>query len=369
MKKILVIGQTPPPYHGQAIMIERLVKAQFDDVEIYHIRMNFSKSVQSVGKFQVWKIFQLFSIVYQAIIFKFKYRVTTLYYPPAGPNFTPILRDLIILSLIRPFFKYTIFHFRAAGISEYLDQSNILLRKLAKFIYNTPDIAIQLSSLNPADGKYFQSKKVVIIKNGLEDAAKAYLPIQRTTNNTSQILFVGIIKESKGVRILLKAAKVLKENDIKFHINFIGDFASSEFQEEISSFCTTHQLHDMVSFQGVKTGKEKWDFYASSDIFCFPSFFESESFGNVVVEAMMFELPVIATRWRGIADIVKDGKTGFLIPIQNSEILAKKIKILIDNFELGQEMGKTGREVFLSNYLLDKHLLAMENMFLNLYRR
>ena len=54
--------------------------------------------------------------------------------------------------------KKVIFHFRAAGISDYIKASNIFWRFLGNFIYKWPDLSIQLSKHNPSDGEYFQSK-------------------------------------------------------------------------------------------------------------------------------------------------------------------------------------------------------------------
>ena len=57
-EKIVFLGQTPPPFHGQAIVNHMLVIAQFDRIKLYHIRMAFSDTIESVGKVQLRKIIQ-----------------------------------------------------------------------------------------------------------------------------------------------------------------------------------------------------------------------------------------------------------------------------------------------------------------------
>jgi glycosyltransferase involved in cell wall biosynthesis len=66
-----------------------------------------------------------------------------------------------------------------------------------------------------------------------------------------------------------------------------------------------------LNFAGRKVGIEKWTAYRCADIFCFPTYYGPETFGNVLLEAMMFELPTVSTRWRAIPDIVVEGETGF----------------------------------------------------------
>jgi len=82
--KVLVVGQTPPPFHGQAIMIDMLVKGPLADVSLHHVRMAFSDKIDLVGKLQVSKIPHVFSLILQIVWMKVRFNPTVLYYPPAG---------------------------------------------------------------------------------------------------------------------------------------------------------------------------------------------------------------------------------------------------------------------------------------------
>lgn len=366
MNKILVVGQTPPPYGGQAMMIQRLVNAKFNSFEIVHLRLAFSKNFTEIGGFSFLKLLHLIVILIKAFKIKLKYKIKVLYYPPSGPNLNPILRDILLLIVLRRLFPKCIFHFRAAGISEYLETSNKLLKKLALLAFNKPDCSIQLSDKNPSDGKYFSSKIIEIIPNGIEDIAKDFLPIIR--NNTKiNILHIGVLHENKGIFYIIEALKLLLDKDIiNFHLYLVGEFPSTIFKSKIIEYCKKNKMEEFVEILGPKIGKPKWDLFCNSDIFCFPTFFESESFGNVLLEAMMFELPVVATNWRAIPEIIDDNVNGFLVPIKDSVALSKKLEVLINNSELRIKMGKMGRKKFLENYTLDKHLNKMEVVLSNI---
>jgi glycosyltransferase involved in cell wall biosynthesis len=362
--KILVLGQTPPPFLGQAMMIDRLVKGRYDRVEIIHVRMAFSDNLKMIGKFGFKKLLHLFYLIWRTIYIRFRHKASILYYPPSGPHRNPLFRDIIILLCIRPFFRKIIFHFRAAGVSQLLERSSPLIRFLGRTVYDRPDGVIQQSILNPADGKYFKAKQIFIIKNGLEDAAKDYLPIQRTDDRILKILFVGAMYEERGILIIVEALNILRQAGINFRFTGVGDFVSREFENQVLEKCRAYGIENNVTFPGTKIGQDKWKFFLDADVFCFPSFVESESFGNVVAEAMMFQLPVIASRWNALPDLVKDSETGFLVPIQDSKALADKILILAADAALRKKMGIAGRERFLSEYQLSTHLENMEKMFL-----
>jgi glycosyltransferase involved in cell wall biosynthesis len=356
---VLIVGQTPPPYHGQALMIESLVNAKLDRLRLFHVRLALSGSVQAVGRAQASKVLHLLAVAARGIQLRFRHGVRILYFSPAGPNLVPVLRDLLLLSLLRPFFPRRIYHFHAAGLSEFLNSRPRWFRYLARAIYGRPDGAIQTSALNPPDGAFFQARRVAVIGNGLEDTA---LPVSspREPVERTRILFVGMLGETKGVMVLLEAARILARDRRDFTVWLMGEFTSEAFGQAATDYCTEHRLGAVVSFLGPCSGDAKWEYFRRADILCFPSFYESESFGNVAVEAMMFGLPVVATRWRGIPDVVDDGETGLLVPIRDPAALAGALERLLDDPDMRHTLGSNGRRKYVERYTIQRHLERME---------
>ena len=69
----------------------------------------------------------------------------------------------------------------------------------------------------------------------------------------------------------------------------------------------------------------------------------SESFGLVALEAMQAGCPVVATRTGGLAEIVVDGETGYLVPVDDLGALADRILALLKDRALAMRMGEAGR--------------------------
>jgi len=360
MIKILVVGQTPPPYGGQAVMIEKLLMTKFNKVQFYHVRLLFSMELSESGKVNLYKLFHLFVVITKIIFYRFLYNVRILYYPPSGKSKIPMFRDIIILSIVRPFFSKTIFHFHGNGVSELYNDLPGVARFFYRLAYFKPDIAIRLSTLNPEDGKILKAKQEFIIPNGLQDYFLDFKDIQANSKNIN-LLYVGLIKESKGILILIESFAELYKKNKDLLLNLVGVFDSIQLEKKVMEFIERNKLP--VTLSGVLIGKNKFSVYRNSDIFCFPSFFESEGFPLVLLEAMQFELPIVATYWRGIPDVVQNGENGFLVPIKNSHIFTEKLDLLIRNKDLRKEMGKKGRELFLEKYSIEKHLSEMERVF------
>jgi glycosyltransferase involved in cell wall biosynthesis len=362
MIRVLLVGQTPPPYGGQAIMIEKILAGVYSKIQFIHLRMSFSKEMDEIGKLHWRKILHLIQLITQIFFYRIKYRPTVLYYPPAGAEKVPLLRDVVLLLATRWLFRKTVLHFHAMGLADLYAQLPPWLKLLARWAYFKPDGAIILTPLNHADSDLIQASKTFVIPYGIEDV----FPQQETQaeNRIPQLLFVGVLRESKGVLVLLHALKILHEQNIPFHAQLVGKFVSQEFEDQVTAQVQRDGLSADVCFSGVLTGSEKWRAFNSADIFCFPTFFESESFGLVVVEAMQCALPVVATNWRGVPSLVMDGETGFIVPVRDSRRLAERLKLLLQDSALAQKMGRQGRERYLQNYTSEKFFQRIEDAFL-----
>ena len=363
MKKILVVGQTPPPYGGQAIMIRYLLQGAYQDVKLFHVRMSFSKDMDNMGSFTIGKLFHLIHLILKIIYARLRHGIQVLYYPPCGPDMIPMLRDLAILCSTRWMFKKTIFHFHAAGISDIYQGLPTLLKIFYRWGYFKPELAIQISEYNPDDGQILLAKKKIVVPNGLEDDYASMLRVARKKHDTCTILFVGLISESKGILVLLEAIKNLAIRNVFVQLNVVGKFESRIFESIVLKKIGEYNISDCVNFKGVLDGLYKHHEYLAADIFCFPTFFESESFGLVVAEAMQFKLPVIASQWRGVQSLVSENKTGFLTPIQSPELIAEKIELLVFDPELRRNMGVAGRLRFIEEYSLEKFHERMGRCF------
>ena len=364
MVKVLIVGQTPPPYGGQAIMIQNLLDAPFERVGLYHVRMAFSREMKDIGKFKLSKMFHLLKVVSSIVYMRFRYHISVLYYPPGGPDKLSLYRDLFILISTRWLFSKTIFHFHAAGVSNLYPELTPWTQCLFRKAFYYPDAAIRLSTANPPDGQNIKAYWDYIIPNGIQD--HYHILNKKKGNSFAEILFVGLLRESKGILVLIDAANVLRTSGYAFRVKIMGEFESEEFRNTVLKTVQQYGLEEYITFLGILTGDKKWICYSKADIFCYPTFFKSESFGLVLLEAMQHCLPVVASRWRGISTLVRDGETGFLVPEKDSKILAEKLEFLITHPDLAKQMGLRGRELFLQNYTLDKFYQNLESVFLSI---
>ena len=352
--KVMVVGQVPPPWGGQAVMIKKLIDSNLTGVELHFVPMKFSADMDEIGRFRWAKIIRLPHLVCRIWIERFKHRCNILYYPPGGESLTSILRDIVVLFSCRCIFKKTIFHVHAGGFTEVVDAAPFIIRRLAYVAYRKPDLVIHLTERSPPDGIRINAHRIVNVPNGLSDEAEPYLRRCKPKECQSlNLLFVGVVSPSKGIMVLLKACDRLAKNKIDFSLKIMGRFYSPEFETKCRNFVEKKGLASFVNFIGVKVGEEKLKVFSKSDIFCFPSHFESENQSLVILEAMQFGLPCVASDWRGMSTMIVEGETGYLIPIKDDAKLAEKIDLLASSPELVKKMSVRARDKYLKCYTED----------------
>ncbi len=356
--KVLVVGQTPPPYHGQAIAIEHFLKGSYRRISLIHVRMEFSRASGEVGQFKIRKIGHLLQVLANIIVMRVRHGASTLYYPPAGPSCVPLARDLVLLGLTRWLFKHVVFHFHATGISTLYRQQGMLGQWLFRRAYFKPDLALCLSSLTTDDAAFIQARRIAIIPNGVPDikihASKPRKALVPT------LLYAGSVRESKGVLVLIEACRLLNGTTPAFELALMGSPYPEPFGDDVKKAIRIAGLTEQATLLGEQIGTAKTSAFAKAAVFCFPSFYEAETFPLVLLEAMSAGLPIVATQWRGISAIVEDGINGFLVPPYDPEALAGKISLLLSDTPLRHRMGMASRKMYEDRYTLEIFQRNME---------
>jgi glycosyltransferase involved in cell wall biosynthesis len=358
--KIVATAQTPPPFHGQSVMHLLLLEGEYSRIQFRHVRMAFSDDIQEVGVFRWKKIFHLLAVCFGIVVTRFRTGAQVLYYPPASPNMVPFLRDCVLLIGTRWLFKKTVFHFHANGLADLYARLPWLLKKAFWLAYGEPALSIAISDYGKRDGEFLRSQEIVLIPNGIPEPKILAATNRSAPNAVPEILFCGMVSEEKGVGILLEACAQLKHRGASFRCKIVGKAASEVEEKKFKDFIQNHQLKETVEFTGPLYNDRKWKAYAGADIFCFPTHYSAESFGLVAIEAMLFGLPVVATNWRGLPDIVMDGETGFLVPPKDAKSIAERLENLILDPDLRVAMGAAGRKRYEEKFTVEKFRNSME---------
>ena len=198
--------------------------------------------------------------------------------------------------------------------------------------------------------KYVKREQVLICENGIPGNAVDAKDITRE-NTTPRILFLSNLLIAKGVFVLLDALKMLDDKKLNFICNFVGaetnEIDAQRFQEEVEM----RNLQNKVAYLGKKYGEEKEYLYKKSDFFILPTL--NECFPLVLLEAMQYALPCVASEVGGISSIIHDGENGYLVEMNNPIALANSIEKLLKDADLRKNMGENGWVRFKRDFTLE----------------
>ncbi|GMX60672.1 glycosyltransferase family 1 protein [Paenibacillus elgii] len=163
--------------------------------------------------------------------------------------------------------------------------------------------------------------------------------VLRTCNlspSTFVILYVGRLAPEKSVDVLLRAFDSLPgEVRSRSHLIVTGDGPLLRPMQELLAG------REDVTFTGFRQGKELSDLYAAADAFVFPS--ATETFGNVVLEAMACGTPVVGADAGGVGESIVHEETGLLCRPGNVPDFAEAMLRLYEDRGLGARLGQAGR--------------------------
>jgi D-inositol-3-phosphate glycosyltransferase len=162
------------------------------------------------------------------------------------------------------------------------------------------------------------------------------------------LLFVGRIEPLKGLDTLLRAIATMREAGIQSQVphylavvggdpSATGENLSSEMVR-LQTLCSELGLNDMVLFLGKRDQASLPYYYSAADVLIMPSHYES--FGMVALEAMACGTPVVASKVGGLAFLVVDGETGFVVPDNDPIALGEKLTLLLTNPALREQLGQ-----------------------------
>ncbi len=157
---------------------------------------------------------------------------------------------------------------------------------------------------------------------------------------------VGIVaqlEDHKGHRYLIDAANILKERTHRIKIVIVGE---GSLKMDLTRQTQALNVKDVVYFLGFRSDIPR--ILASLDLFVLSS--HLEGLGSSIMDAMVCRLPVVATRTGGIPELVKDHKTGLLVPPRNPQALAEAILTLHRDKRLAARLGQAGYDFVHKNF-------------------
>jgi glycosyltransferase involved in cell wall biosynthesis len=174
----------------------------------------------------------------------------------------------------------------------------------------------------------------------------------------SLVLFVGRLVPHKGVQYLVRAAGLIKTDEIRVVVCGDGPLLGG-LKDEVKRL----GLEKKVTFVGKVPYKELPGYFSACDIFCLPSTSRLEAFGIAALEAMATARPVVVSDIPGVREVIQDGKQGFIAKACSPEDIAEKITLLHEDPAARKRMGDLARRTVEEKYSWDRIVERVEEVY------
>jgi glycosyltransferase involved in cell wall biosynthesis len=188
-------------------------------------------------------------------------------------------------------------------------------------------------------------------------------------NGKTIILFAGRKCPEKGPQILIEALPEIVKNNQKVLAIFLGpDYTfgnrSAAYTEVLAKKAKSLGVEKNIMFEGFVSQRRLECFYEAADVCVFPSIWQ-EPFGKVILEAMSYEVPIVASAVGAVPEIISDKINGSLVPSGDAGQLAETINKVLQNPESAKVMVAEGKKKLLKNYTFE----STSEKCLEIYKR
>lgn len=239
------------------------------------------------------------------------------------------------------------------------------LLPILRWTVRTADAVTAISSTTEKAVRALVDRPVVRIPYGatMEDEGDAVSRPAFSDEGPLRLLFVGRLVERKGVEILVRALSLLLPRR-PANLTIVGEGA---WEPRLRSETADLGLIEHVRFTGRLRTDQLAHEYSLADVFVLPAVVDAkgdtEGLGVVLLEALRFERPVVASDVGGIPDVVRNGETGWLVPAGNASALADAIDRLAEDPVRARAVAARGRADVRERFAWPKILAATKAVY------
>ena len=368
-KFTLLVGPLPHRPDGISVAFDLVVRG-FKAQGLPHrvVDIGSTESSRRVGTFTLSRAFEMLRSVVQY----WRYLLPSQQvYLLVGLSRAAFLRDLLIVWSAHLLGRRVVLHVHSGGYGLFHDAQPRWIKKLVVETLLCADAIVVLGELLREQVAFLANADAIVrvVPNGLpfepeSDSAanKALHPLEPI-----RLLYLSNLIETKGYLDCLEACRILyQERGIPVRFDFCGGFvqhmsgsiwkSGQEAADHFSNEIKRLDLADVVTYHGIVTGVAKEQFLSEAHVFILPTYYDWEGQPISIIEAMAFGMPVIATRFRGIPELVVDNHNGFLVEPRNPEGIADCVERMWNEPDRYSLMSVNARRLFEQNFTQQAHL-------------
>lgn len=358
--RLVVVGPTPPPFHGVAVMTVQLLRALEQlDALAGHVDTRDPRPVATIGRLDLqniwlgmrhaWELWRVLDRESDAGV-----------HMSISQGTWGLARDAVLAAVVRLKRRTLYVQLHGAGLAEFYASSPRLLRWLIRAILGqahqawalTPQLRAQFDGLVPPE-------RVCFVPNVVDDFSGAS---RRAPRNGSgfRILYLSNLLPEKGCFEVVRTVRRLGARSRGWEVRIVGSGSAHVERSLRGEIAALPADCADVRMLGQQAGEAKRQQYEWADVFVYPTQYPPEGQPLVLLEALGAGLPVVSTRWAAIPETILDGQVGILVEPGDDSAFAMALVRLADDPELRAKLGGAARSHYEAGFRPERLVRDLE---------
>ncbi len=357
--RLLIIGPTPPPYHGVAVAIETLLNSRLSEAfDVAHLELADRRGIGHVNKpdlHDVWLFLRQWLRLLRLLITHRPHAV----YVVLSQTTIGFVRDSLLLWPAALSGARIVLHLHGGALRSWYESRWPPMRAYVRAVMSMVSKMIVLGeSLRETVAGLLPDDRIAVVPNGVEIPWEEPAHELPCGTRPWRVLHLNTLNRMKGTLVLLAAIPTVLRHRKDVAFVFAGSWSHPLHREVAEWYIRQHRLDPYVTFLGEVTGSDKAACLEDADIFVFPGI-QQEGQPLVVLEAMAAGLPIVYTNQGCLRETVVNGECGVEVYTNDPYDLAVRICALLDHPEDQRQFGRNARRRCQLHYEKSRHIDRM----------
>ena len=343
MKRVLIVGSAEKSAGGVASVIRLMKKMPvWEEFHCYWLGTQIQRNY-------AWKLWYALKAYFAALFIIWRYDIVHFHTVPDSICLVIQLPVFLLALLGR---KKIILHLH---VGNQLEREQEQKNKLFRWCMMKADVIVLLAHRfeNILKELYEEiTTPTVVIYNPCDKVS----PIPYYQHNKT-ILYAGAFTHNKAVDVLIDAFSIVHKKHPDWRLQLLGSGSEERlYRKKIKDY----HIEKNVEMPGYLTGKAKSIFFQKAGIYTMCSYLEG--LPMVVIEAWSYGVPVVSTPVGGLSELLSEGNNCFSFDFGSVDELAKKLDLLMGNYEMREKMSAFSIDFAAQNFsmnVINNHLLKL----------
>ncbi len=363
MPRLVVVGPTPPPFHGVAVMTVHLLDALARlDALAGHVNTRDPRPVETIGRLDAQNVWLGITHTWRLWRALKRERGAGVHISISQGTWG-LVRDALLVLVVRLERRALYVQLHGGGLIEFYATSSRFVRWLVRVVMAqahqawvlTPQLRGQFDGL-------VAPQRVCCVPNVVEDPRSrrhAMRPARRAKAEL-RVLYLGNLLPEKGCFDVVRAVRRLADHSRDWEVHMVGS-GSPDVERRLRGEIAALPAHaGRVQALGALTGEAKRQQYEWADVFVYPTRYPAEGQPLVLLEALGAGLPIVTTRWAGIPETILDQRVGLLVDPGDDHALATALRRLADDPGLRESLGAAARSHYENRFRPERLVRDLE---------